>query len=314
MKPAASAAAAERPEASATGALMGAPPCAAPDFSPRRSALRLPPLACDSHAHVIGPASRYPLSPARVYTPPDCVIADYRHMLATVGLQRAVLVQPSIYGSDNRLLLDTLAGDPRRLRGVAVAGDDVDATALARWHALGVRGLRVNLVDRHDRGGPLPLTQLQALARRIAPLGWHLELLVHADEHAAELPALHDLAVPVVLGHFGYLNVGRGVDDPGFRTLLQLLEAGRTWVKLTGPYRLTRAPLPYAECDALAQALVAAAPQRLLWGSDWPHVMLRGVMPNDAELVDLIARWLPDEALRQRVLVDNPAVLYGFGD
>jgi 2-pyrone-4,6-dicarboxylate lactonase len=195
---------------------------------------------------------------------------------------------------------------------VAVAGEDVDDPTLAQWHAAGVRGLRVNLVDRRDPGGPLPLPTLQALARRIAPLGWHLELLVHADEHAAELPALHDLAVPVVLGHFGYLNIGRGVDDPGFRALLELLQAGRTWVKLTGPYRLTRAALPYAECDALAQALVATAPQRLVWGSDWPHVMLRGEMPNDAELVELIGRWLPDEALRQQVLVDNPAVLYGF--
>jgi 2-pyrone-4,6-dicarboxylate lactonase len=290
-----------------------APPCAAPDFAPRAPALRLPALACDSHAHVIGPAARYPLSPARVYTPPDCGAADYRHMLATVGLQRAVLVQPSIYGSDNRLLLDTLASDPQRLRGVAVAADDTDAATLARWHAAGVRGLRVNLVDRHDRGGPLPMAMLHALAQRIAPLGWHLELLVHADEHAAELPALHALPVPVVFGHFGYLSIGCGVDNAGFQALLRLLQGGRAWVKLTGPYRLTRAPLPYAECDALAQALVAAAPQRLVWGSDWPHVMLRGRMPNDGELVELIARWLPDEALRRQVLVDNAAALYGFG-
>jgi predicted TIM-barrel fold metal-dependent hydrolase len=131
--------------------------------------------------------------------------------------------------------------------------------------------------------------------------------------HAAELPALQALAVPVVFGHFGCLSIGQGAQSPGFKALLELLGSGRAWVKLTGPCRLTRAPLPCAECDALAQALVAAAPQRLVWGSDWPHVMLRGAMPNDADLVDLVARWLPQEKLRRQALVDNPAALYGFG-
>lgn len=291
-----------------------APPCAPPDFAPGRPQLALPTDSCDCHAHVLGPMARYPLAGQRVYTPPDCVAADYRAMLTAVGVARAVLVQPSVYGSDNRLLVDTLLADPQRLRGVAVLPEDAEVgdDELERLHGAGVRGVRVNLVDRHDRGSSLPMAMLGALAGRVAPLGWHLELLVHADEHAGQLPELGTLAVPVVFGHFGYLSPGRGVGDPGFRALLDLLKAGRAWVKLTGPYRLTREALPYAACDDLAAALRETAPARLLWGSDWPHVMLRGAMPNDTDLVDLLARWLPDAVQRRQVLVDNPQALYGF--
>ncbi len=289
-----------------------APPCAAPDFHPRQPGVRLPEGACDAHAHVIGPLARYPLSAARVYTPFDCVAKDYLHMLSRTGLQRAVLVQPSIYGADNRLLLDTLALDPKRLRGVAVAHEGVTPEELAHWHKAGVRGLRVNLVDRHDAGGALPMAMLHALAERIAPMGWHLELLAHVDAYPQDLMALQTLAVPVVFGHLGYPTIGRNVADVGFQALLQLMARGRAWVKLTGPYRLTREPLPYAPCDEWVSALLAAAPERLVWGSDWPHVMLKGAMPNDADLVDLIARWLPDPIQRHQVLVENPAVLYDF--
>lgn len=289
-----------------------APPCAPPDFAPRAPHLRLPPGACDCHAHVIGPAQRYPFSAERVYTPPDCLPEDYRRLRAALGIERAVLVQPSVYGTDNRLLLDALAPDPVHLRGVAVVADDVGDGELERLHGAGVRGLRLNLVDRRDAGGALPHAMIAQLARRIAPLGWHIELLMHVDEHAQGLPRLGDLGVPVVLGHFGYQAVGAAEDHPGFRALLRLLASGAGWVKLSGPYRLTREPLPYAACDALAAALRETAPGRLLWGTDWPHVMLKGRMPNDAELVDLLERWLPDAAVREQVLVRNPALLYGF--
>ena len=289
-----------------------APPCAPPDFAPRRPRL-LPAGACDCHAHVIGPASHYALWAQRVYTPPDCTADNYRAMLAAVGVRRVVLVQPSVYGSDNRLLVDTLrAADSSDWRGVAVLrGDETDAE-LGLLHDAGVRGARVNLVDRAERSPKLPMAALRSLAERIAPLGWHLELLAHVDEHAGELHILASLPVPIVFGHLGYLSVGRGGGDPGFGRLLDLLQEGRAWVKLTGPYRLTRDPLPYAAVDEMVAALRVAAPHRLLWGSDWPHVMLRGTMPNDAELVDLLARWLPNAALRQQVLVDNPQRLYGF--
>lgn len=289
-----------------------APACAAPDFEPRRPRLALPAGACDCHAHVLGPAARYPFARRRVYTPPDCVAEEYRHLLAVAGLSRAVLVQPSVYGDDNRLLVDTLGADRSKLLGVAVVDAGVDDAELLRLHEAGVRGLRVNLVDRIDPGPRLPMDLLGALARRVAPMGWHLELLAHVDTHADELDALDQLPVPVVFGHFGYPHPDQGVDAPGFQALLRLLRGGRCWVKLTGPYRLTSQGPPYAGCDELAAALRETAPDRLVWGSDWPHVMLRGAMPNDADLVDLLLRWLPDPAQRQRVLVDNPRALYGF--
>lgn len=292
-----------------------APACQPPDFSPRQPRLRLPQGACDCHAHVMGPSRDYPFAHGRIYTPPDCLADDYLAMLRAVGVSRAVLVQPSVYGTDNRLLIDSLRRNPQALRGVAVLGEGVADAELERLHGAGVRGVRVNLVDRVDRvdrEARLPMAALGALARRVAPLGWHLELLAHVDQHGCELAALQDLPVPVVFGHFGYLGLERGADDLGFLALLALLRGGRTWVKLTGPYRLTRAALPYAGCDELAAALRETAIDRLVWGSDWPHVMLRGAMPNDADLLDLLSRWLPDAEQRLAVLVHNPQVLYGF--
>jgi predicted TIM-barrel fold metal-dependent hydrolase len=183
---------------------------------------------------------------------------------------------------------------------------------LLMLHAKGVRGLRVNLVDRHDKSAILPAAQLQELAIRIEPLGWHLELLMHADKHATEFDVLTALPVPVVLGHFGYQSVGKTEVDAGFLALLDAMRSRQLWIKMTGPYRLTTADLPYEACDALVETLLHTAPDRLLWGSDWPHVMLKGRMPNDADLVDLIERWLPDPELRRQVLVSNPEELYGF--
>ena len=287
-------------------------PCPPPDFAPRRPALALPALACDCHAHVIGPHASYPLSDERIYTPPECTEQAYLAMLAKIGADRAVLVQPSIYGTDNSLLLDTLARHPDSVRGVAVIGLDADESTLRSMHATGIRGVRVNLVDSRDQASALPLDQLHALASRIAPMGWHIELLVHADEHAKALPALGDLPVPVVFGHFGYLSMGKDAQDPGLQALARLMRQGRAWVKMTGPYRLTGKPLPYSDCDAYAHVLREAAPERLLWGTDWPHVMLSGIMPNDADLVELLARWLPTPDLREQVLARNPATLYDF--
>jgi 2-pyrone-4,6-dicarboxylate lactonase len=292
---------------------QAAPPCAAPDFAPRTPKLALPPRACDTHAHVVGPASKYPYSPARIYTPPDCLPSDHRHMLDMLGVERAVLVQPSVYGTDNSAMLDAMRADPARLRGVAVVADDVTDAELKSLHAAGVRGVRVNIVDVKDRKpGTLPMHTLCTLGRRIAPLGWHLELLMHADEFPDLDRTFADFPVDIVLGHLGYLNIGRPLDDPGFQALLRLVKAGRAWVKLTGPYRITRESLPYSDVAAFAHALAAANPERIVWGTDWPHVMLKGAMPNDADLADLLPVWLPDAALREQVLVKNPEKLYGF--
>ena len=290
----------------------GAPPCAPPDFAPRKPRTGFPALACDCHAHILGPASRFAYSPDRVYTPPDCLLPDYRAMLATLGVERAVLVQPSVYGTDNTVMLDALREGGPAFRGVAVVDWDVADREIESLHALGVRGVRVNVVDVKEGGGVLPVERLRGLARRVAPLGWHVELLAHVDEFPALDRDLADFPADVVFGHLGYMRTDRGAHAPGFRALVRLLAAGRAWVKLTGPYRISAGAMPHADVTAFARELVRAAPDRVVWGSDWPHVMVKGAMPNDGDLADLLPDWIPDEALRRRVLVDNPARLYGF--
>jgi predicted TIM-barrel fold metal-dependent hydrolase len=170
----------------------------------------------------------------------------------------------------------------------------------------------VNVVDVKEGAGVLPLEPLRELATRVAPRGWHLELLAHVDGFANLDRDLADFPVEVVFGHLGYMRADRGVQAPGFRALIRLLEAGRAWVKLTGPYRISAGPLPHGDVVPLAHALLQAAPDRVVWGSDWPHVMVKGAMPNDGDLADLLPAWIPDAELRRRVLVDNPARLYGF--
>jgi predicted TIM-barrel fold metal-dependent hydrolase len=288
------------------------PGCAPFDPAPRAPSFAVPRNACDTHAHVCGPAARYPYWPQRIYTPPDALLADYRHMLDTLGIERAVLVQPSVYGTDNRAMLDAIAADPQRLRGVAVVEAGITAAEIESLHAQGVRGVRCNIVDLKDGKGVLPMEALRSLASRVAPFGWHMEFLMHVDEFPDLDRQLCALPVPLVFGHLGYVNVARGLRTEGFEALLRLARGGKAWVKLTGPYRLTSSELPYAEVDEFAARLVEAAPQRLVWGSDWPHVTMKTAMPNDGALFDVFARWVPDAALRQRILVDNAAQLYGF--
>ena len=291
----------------------GAPECAGPDFNPRSSKRGLPRRACDTHAHIMGPKARYDYSPARIYTPPDCLLNDYLHMLDTLGVERAVLVQPSVYGTDNTAMLDAMKTANGRLRGVAVVEEDISESGLKALNDAGVRGVRVNIVDVKDRKpGTLPMPVLKKLAQRIAPLGWHMEFLMHVDEFPDLDRQFADFPVDIVLGHLGYLTVGKTPDDPGFQALLRLMKAGKAWVKLTGPYRITAGPLPYPDTAPFAKALLEANPERVLWGTDWPHVMLKGSMPNDGALADVLFDWIPDPTLRQQVLVRNPEKLYGF--
>ena len=261
----------------------------------------------------MGPRARYAYSPARIYTPPDCLLSDYLHMLDTLGVERAVLVQPSVYGTDNTVMLEAMKTANGRLRGVAVIEADITEADLNALNDAGVRGVRVNIVDVKDRKpGTLPMAALKKMAQRIAPLGWHMEFLMHADEFPDLDRQFADFPVDIVLGHLGYMNIGKTPDDAGFQALLRLMQAGRAWVKLTGPYRITAAPLPYPETVTCAKALLEANRERVIWGTDWPHVMLKGRMPNDGELADVIADWIPDAALREQVLAKNPAKLYGF--
>ena len=273
-----------------------------------RPKFTLPAGACDCHAHIFGPQSRYAYDSKRRYTPPDALITDYERMLKVLGVDRAVLVQPSVYMTDNTALLDGLAEATMPMRGIAVVGDKVGDRELERMHALGVRGLRLNL--RFDNGVGADIAP--ALARRIAPLGWHLQFRIMSENYPAVLRMLDDLAVDIVVDHIGQVPVEEGVAGKDFQALLGLVRTGRVWVKRSAPMRMSRQDSPYADVTPFVRELVAAAPDQMLWATDWPHTTITTRMPNDGALADLLLDWIPDEATRRHVLVDNPAKRYGF--
>lgn len=287
-----------------------APTCAGPDPAPRTPREPLPPGACDCHAHVFGPSDRFAHAAGRSYTPPDAPLAAYLALLDAVGLARGVLVQPSIYGEDNDCLLDALARSGDRLRGVVVADPRrLDDDTIADWTRKGVRGVRINMVTPAG----LPLDAMEGMAGRLAEVGWHLDLITDSCERLVELEQrLAALPCEVMIEQMGRIKGGQPVSTAGFQALLRLLAERKAWVKLSHAYHISTAGPPYDDTTPLARACVAAAPDRAVWGSDWPHPMLHGPMPNDGALLDLLAAWVPDATQRQAVLVDNPARLYGF--
>jgi 2-pyrone-4,6-dicarboxylate lactonase len=269
----------------------------------------VPALACDCHAHLIAAHStRFPMSASRSYTPPPAPEADYLRMLDATGMQRGVLVQVSVYGTDNRVMLESLRRHPQRLRGVAVAGADISDHALQAMHEDGVRGLRINVLFA---GAGLSLDEMERLAARIAPLGWHLQLLLDARLLPELMPRLVRLPCPVVIDHMGHMPVADGIDAPGFRALRQLLSEHGFWVKLSGAYRISADHPQFSDVIALARSLIAAAPERCVWGSDWPHVALQR-MPDTGALANALPQWAPDPQQLRQILVDNPARLYDF--
>jgi predicted TIM-barrel fold metal-dependent hydrolase len=287
-----------------------APLCLGPDPAPRPPRFVVPPDSCDCHAHVIGPLSLFPLQPVRSYTPPEAALSAYRQLLEVLGLGRGVLVQPSIFGTDNSCMLQALARHRNTLRGVAAIDADIDDAALECLAGDGVRGVRFNLLFE----GGVGLERLEALARRIEHLQWHVELLLDARHLPALMPRLRRLPVDIVIAHLGHMPTAEGVDHPGFQCLLDLVRGGRCWVKLSGAYRPSSSGAPFHDTLPFARALVEADPTRLVWGSDWPHTAIKGHMVNDGDLLDLLALWVPEPRLRHLILVENPTRLYGFGE
>jgi len=285
-----------------------APTMPGADPHPRPPAFSFPPGATDCHAHVFGPQARFPYPKNPTYVAPDATTDDYVRMLRTIGCERAVLVQPSVYRTDNRCMLDAMRSGQFAFRGVAVIGDDTTEADLTDMHAAGVRGVRINLASKGSTSGTDTALRV---AERIAPLGWHLQFflnLAHAPEIEQLLPRL---PVNVVIDHFGLVPAEQGVTGAGFQALLRMATQPNCWFKLTGPYRMSQQPPTFANVAPLAHALVAAAPDRCVWGTDWPHANTSRI-PNDGDLADMVPDWLPDAAARQRVLVDNAARLYGF--
>ena len=283
------------------------PICAAADLAPAPPAFKMPLGACDCHAHVFGNPSK--LVANRTYTPPDASFENYHHMLETLGLTRGVIVQPSVYGTDNRTTLNAVAEGGADFRAVVVVDEMVSLGELQRLHAQGARGARVNALFQSDAR----LDDLQKLARTLADADWHMQILTDVSEISELERFVRSLPVPVVFDHIGHVPAHLGVEDPGFQSLLRLVGDGSAWVKLSGSYRMTTQDHPpFSDVSPFAQALIKANPDRLVWASDWPHPHIPTPMPNDGHLLDLLNAWAPDDAIRNQILVDNPAHLYGF--
>ncbi|MES2183865.1 MAG: amidohydrolase family protein [Pseudomonadota bacterium] len=270
----------------------------------------VPPDACDCHMHVYD--GRYPAAAGARLRPPDASVADYRRLQQRIGTRRTVLVTPSTYGTDNRCMLVALAELGTAARGVAVVDAAVSDAELARLGALGVRGVRFNL----SLGSANTAAELLPLAHRIAALGWHVQLLMAPDALCALAGVLRRLPVPVVFDHLGRIAPADAGRHPAHRLLLDLLGTGRAWVKLSGGYIVSPShAVDDPALAALARSYIDAAPERVLWGSDWPHATASAglhPMPDDAQQLDVLAGWSRDGRTLQGVLVDNPQALYGF--
>lgn len=275
----------------------------------------LPRGACDTHAHVFGPYDRFPLADPRPYTPAPAPKEDYFAMLDAVGFDRGVLVHGGANGWDHRVMLDAIAAAPDRLRGVGVMPADASDDELAKLDAGGVRGLRFTDVAgptaSQNFAGRVGLDALYRLAPRMRRLGWHAVIWANTTAIASASVALRQLGLPIVVDHLGFFDVTRGVDDPAFQTLLSLVEEGIAWVKLTS-FRNSKSAPRYEDVRPFHDALVRANPTRMLWGSDWPFLGMNANCPDVGTLLDLLDEWLADDAVRQQVLVHNPAALYGF--
>jgi len=282
--------------------------CKPPDPHPITPRFALPPDACDAHCHVFGPADKFPYAPDRSYTPPDAPVATLRKLHRTIGVSRAVIVQASCHGTDNRAMLDAIASSDGAYRGVAIVGRDVTDAELAALDRGGVRGVRFNFVAH--LGGAPDLDVFDRTVDRIAALGWHVVLHLDAEDILTYADRIARLRVPFVIDHMGRVRAAGGLDQKPFKQLLTLMRNPLAWVKVCGPERVSTAGKPFEDAIPFAAALIETAPDRVLWGTDWPHPNIAGDMPNDGALVDLFARFTSDPALRRKVLVDNPTRLY----
>jgi predicted TIM-barrel fold metal-dependent hydrolase len=278
-----------------------------PDPNPVKPKYTPPPRACDGHCHIFGPASRFPYAPDRRYTPQDAGRETLAALHRRLGLERAILVQASCHGTDNSAMLDALEWSKGRWRGVAMVKKDVTDLELTTLHEAGVRGVRFNFVAH--LGGAPDLKNVQAVIARVTPLGWHIQLHLDAEDIETYRDFLKSLRVPFIIDHMGRVDAKHGLDQKPFRHLLELMKNDLAWIKVSGPERVSSAGKPFHDAMPFARALVAAAPDRVLWGTDFPHPNVKW-MPNDGELVDLFAATVQDDATRKKILVDNPARLY----
>lgn len=275
--------------------------------SRRKPRFKLPPGSCDAHCHVFGPADKFPYAPGRRYTPDDAPKETLAALHAFLGVERVVIVQASCHATDNRAMLDAIAAAPDRVRGVCVADDSFAEHDFIMLHEGGVRGVRFNFV-RHLGGAP-DMDVFWRVLDRVKPLGWHVVLHMDAVDIESLTPTIRKLTIPFVIDHMGRVESAKGTAQPAFKALLELVRMDDCWIKVSGSERISFPP--YSAAAPFARALVEASPDRCLWGTDFPH-------PNptheadEADLVDLIPAFAPDSGLQNKLLVANPARLYGF--
>lgn len=276
-----------------------------------RPAFAMPEDAVDAHMHIFGPLDRYPCVAHPHYTLPDATLEQFHDVMRVLGLRRFVIVQPSFYGTDNRCLIDNLKAAGKAARGVVMIEPDTSNEELQGYHAAGVRGVRLDLFKRAE----MPLAEIQAyidaMAAKVAPLGWHLQFYAPGYIVRDLIDYLATLEIDYVIDHMGYMLEEDGLTEADFDRLLALMKEGRCWIKLSAPYRLAKKRGMDA-VNEIAKAIVAAAPERAIWGSDWPHIPEGS--RDTGELLNLLAIWAPDAAVRKQILTDNPQKLLGFSE
>ena len=273
--------------------------------------LKAPPKACETHSHIYGPFDQFPPRPDRKQHV-EASLEAYETLLARLGFERGVIVQPSLYGSDNRCTLDAIARmGLHRARGVAVTTKDVTQQELQQLHDAGIRGNRFYLIV-----DDFTVDDLKPMAAKVAPFGWHLQVQNDGSWIADLIPAFRDLPVDVVIDHVGRTPAANGVSDPDFQALLRFMETGKCWVKISAPYlQSTDGPPNYTDVGAKVRALVDVRPDRLVWAANWPHPNYPpDAKPEEADCLDPLLEWVPHDATRNAILADNPARLYGFDD
>jgi predicted TIM-barrel fold metal-dependent hydrolase len=277
-----------------------------------------PPRSCDAHFHIFGPPEVFPFVSTHEYTPPAAPLEHYLKMLGVIGIERAVVVQPSVHGLDNTATLDAIKQSGGRIRGVGRIDDKTSKSELQNLHEGGIRGVRFNLLDRPR--GNVKLDVLDRCVEHVVDSRWSVDLHIDMKNLLAQEERIRAMPVPVVIDHIARVKPAEGLTQPGFQLLLDLMRLNHVWVKVSAPDKICETTvhnyfgLPFIEVIPYAQAVIAAAPDRVIWGTDWPHSnnFAPGHTPNDGDLVDLLAAFAPDERTRSKILVDNPAKLYGF--
>lgn len=288
---------------------MTKPGCMPPDNHPKTPEFVPPPGTCDAHCHVFGPHSKFPYSARASYWPPDASKKALKKIHDRLGIQRAVLVQASCHGTDNRAMVDAIKSSNGAYRGVCIANDNFSENDLQDLHDNGVRGVRFNFVTH--LGGAPDLEVMKSVLNKVRFLGWHLVIHVNAGDIVQYEDFFSQFKIDIVVDHMGRVPTSAGVRQHGYRILLDFMRRDNWWVKICGSERIAAAP-PFHDAIPYAQGLVEAAPDRILWGTDYPHPNIKTHMPNDADLLDLVPLMIRDEATRQKILVENPARLYGF--